>query len=123
MQYLNHWPDITKLALPEPVSQNLYQQLLEPFDTEVEAKELWEEVPSTIIILNSFDSMEQLMKSDTWADIAFALTYPEYTEPLKMDYQLMVTIVNDSGSAIFLVIPPELSTLISEKQTELNNNV
>ena len=123
MQYINHWPDIAKLALPDPVAQDLYQQLLEPFNSEGEAKELWAEVPSTIIILNSFDSMSQLMKSDTWSDIAFTLTYPEYTEPLKMDYLLIVTIVNDSGSCIFLVIPPELSTLISEKQTELNNNV
>ena len=63
------------------------------------------------------------MKSDTWSDMEFALTYPEYTVPLKMDYQLMVAIVNDSGSGIYLVIPPELSTLISEKQNELNNNV
>ncbi len=123
MQYLNHWPDITKLALPDPVAQDLYQQLLEPFSSEGEAKALWVEVPSTIIILNSFDSIDQLMKSDSWSDIAFTLTYPEYTEPLKMDYQLMVAIVNDSGSGIFLVIPPELSTLITEKQTELNNNV
>lgn len=123
MQTINHWPDLTKLALPEPVAQNLYQQLLEPFDTESSAKEFWEEAPSTIIILNSFDSIRQLVKSDTWSDIAFTLTYPEYTVPLKMDYQLMVAIVNDSGSGIYLVIPPELSTLISEKQNELNNTV
>ena len=123
MQTITHWPDLTKLALPEPVAQNLYQQLLEPFDTELAAKEFWEEASSTIIILNHFDSIKHLEQGAVWKQIDFALTYPEYTVPLKMDYQLMVAIVNDSGSGVYLVIPPELSTLISEKQNELNNNV
>ena len=122
MQYINHWPELTKLALPEPVAQDFYRQLLEPFDSEEEAKELWEEMPSTIIILNSSESMSQLMKSDTWSDIEFALKYPEYTESLTMGYQVMLAIVNDAGNGIYLVIPPELSTVMSEKENELNNN-
>ena len=112
MQYINHWPDISELTLPEPVSRDLRRHLLEPFDSVGQAKELWQEMPSRIIILEPSDSVSQLKKSDTWSDIEFALTYPEYTEALKMDYQFNLAIVNDAGNGIYLVIPPELSHLI-----------
>lgn len=37
MQQINHWPDITELALPETLDQDLYHRLLEPFDSIGEA--------------------------------------------------------------------------------------
>ena len=114
MQYINHWPDMAELTLPKSVSQDLYRQLLEPFDDESVAKEFWEETSSTVIILDPTDSITALKGSEAWSQIEFTLTYPEYTVPLSMDYQLMVTIVNDSGSGIYLVIPPELSHIITD---------
>ena len=115
MQYINHWPDISELALPETLAQDLHRQLLEPFDSEVSGKEFWDETSTTLIILNPSDSITSLKGSDTWSQIDFALTYPEYTVPLSKGYQLSVAIVNDSGSGIYLVIPPELSHIISEE--------
>ena len=114
MQYINHWPDMAKLNIPEAVSQDLQHRLLEPFDSAGEAKEFWKETSSTLIILAPSDSFQQLQQSDAWNGIEFALTYPEYTVPLSMDYQLMVAIVNDSGAGIYLVIPPELSHIIPD---------
>ena len=115
MQYINHWPDKTKLSLPDTVAQDLHRQLLEPFDSETSAKAFWDESSTTLIILDPTDSIEDLKGSDAWSQIDFALTYPEYTVPLSKGYQLSVTIVNDSGSGIYLVIPPELSNLISQR--------
>ena len=115
MQYINHWPDISKLSLPEPVAQDLQHWLLEPFDSEGEAKEFWEETSSTLFILDPNDSITQLKESEAWNQIEFTLTYPEYAVPLAMDYVLSVASVNDSGSGIYLVVPPELSHIISEK--------
>ena len=112
MQYINHWPDKTELALPKSISQELYRQLLEPFEDEPAAKAFWEESSSTIIILDHNDSITSLKGSDAWSQIDFALTYSEYTVPLSMGYQLLVAIVNDSGAGIFLVVPPELSHII-----------
>ena len=114
MQYINHWPDKTELELPDTVSQDLQHWLQEPFDSAGEAKEFWNETSSAIIILDHTDSITSLKESDIWNQIEFALTYPEYTLPLKMGYQLMLAIVNDSGSGIYLVIPPELSHIISD---------
>jgi hypothetical protein len=56
MQQINHWPDMAELSLPEAVTQDLFGQLLEPFDSEKSAKKFWEETPSTIIILEPFHS-------------------------------------------------------------------
>ena len=115
MQYINHWPVVAQLTLPEAVAKDLYSQLLQPFDSEASAKEFWGETSSTVIILAPSDSITSLKDSELWNQIDFALTYPEYTLPLKMDYQLMVAIVNDSGSGIYLVVPPELSSIISKR--------
>ena len=41
MQYITHWPDLTKLELPENVAQDLQHWLLEPFDSVGEAKQFW----------------------------------------------------------------------------------
>jgi hypothetical protein len=41
MQYIDHWPDVTEITLPEAVSQDLFGQLLEPFDSEGDAKQFW----------------------------------------------------------------------------------
>ena len=114
MQYINHWPDKTEIILLEAVSQDLYRQLLEPFDSESEAKEFWRETYSTVIILEPTDNITALKESDMWNQIEFALTYQEYAVPLSMNYTLSVTITNDSGSAIFTIIPPELSHIITE---------
>ena len=114
MQQINHWPDLAEITLPEEVSQDLFLRLIEPFDSESAAKNFWNESSTTLIILDPTDSITALKGSDAWSQIEFTLTYPEYTVPLKMGYQLMVAIVNDSGSGIFLVIPPELSHIIQE---------
>lgn len=52
MQYINHWPDMAELTLPEAVSRDLQQQLLLPFASEGEAKEFWRETHCSLIILN-----------------------------------------------------------------------
>ena len=117
MQQINHWPDIKELAditLPKTVSQDLLLRLLKPFDSEQEANEFWLEAPTTIIILNPTDDISEIQLSDAWNDIEFALTYTEYDVPLKNDYVLLVAIANDGGSAINLVIPPDLSHIIKE---------
>ena len=117
MQYINAWPDMAEITLPKAVSQDLLHHLLQPFDSAGEAKEFWNETSSTLIILYSSDSITALKDSDAWSQIEFALTYPEYTSTLKNDYQLLVAIANDSGTGIFLVVPPEMSHLISQEAT------
>ena len=115
MQYINHWPDMAEITLPGTLTQDLQHRLLEPFDSAGEAKAFWKETATTLIVLNHSDSISELKQNPAWNQIEFALTYPEYTLPLKMGHRLMVAIANDSGSGIYLVIPPDLSHIITEK--------
>ena len=93
MQQIDHLPDTAEMALPEAVSQDLFLRLLESFDSVGEAKAFWREASSTIIILDTTDNITQLKESDTWNQIEFALTYPEYTLPLKMGYVLPLPMI------------------------------
>ena len=117
MQYKDHWPDTTTLNLPKAVSQDIHLHLLEPFDSENDAKDFWGEAPSSIIILEPSDTLDTLHRSEAWSTIEFALTYPEYDVPLSHGYQMLLAITNDSGSGIHLIIPPELSNITSEVQS------
>lgn len=109
MQCFNYWPELSKMALPELVAQDFYQHLLMPFSSKATAKEFWDDAPSSIIILNDFDCLDHLRGCVIWSQIEFVLSYPEYSEPLKLDYQVLLAIVNDSGSGIYLVVPPDIS--------------
>ena len=113
MQYITHWPELAELDLPKTLAHDLHRRLLESFDSEGEAKEFWNETTTTLTILDPTDSITALKESDIWNELEFPLMYTEYTVQLKMGYQLLVAIVNDSGSGIFLVIPPELTHIMS----------
>jgi len=114
MQIITHWPDTTELAvIPDIVAEEIYRQLIEPFENESLAKAFWEETPSTLIILAPHDSIQQLKRDDAWQNIEFALSYPEYSISLKMDYRLVLAIANDSGSGVYLVVPPQLSHILN----------
>jgi hypothetical protein len=113
-QIIQHWPDTATLDLPEEVSQDINRHLLLPFESEQEAIDFWKEAPSTLIILDHTDTLKSLQQDDTWTSIKFALTYPEYDVPLSNGYQMLVAITNDSGGGIYLVVPPELSHIITE---------
>ena len=113
MQYKDHWPDTTTLNLPKAVSQDIHLHLLEPFESEQDAIDFWGESPSSIIILDPTDTFVSLQHSDVWNTIDFALTYPEYDASLSNGYQMLLAIVNDSGGGIYLVVPPELSHIMS----------
>ena len=78
MQYINHWPDTTKLNIPKAVSQDLQRQLLEPFVDEVEAKQFWKETSSTLIILDCTDAIQELHRDLSWNQIDFTLMRPKH---------------------------------------------
>lgn len=61
MQYINNWPDTAELSLPETVSQDIFRQLREPFENEIEAKQFWKETSSTLIISDHNDSIEDIV--------------------------------------------------------------
>ena len=106
MQIIKEWPASLKLALPETVKQALLNHLIEQFSDEATAQDFWVECPSTLIIIEASDNVGTLVLIDitTRQQVEFAITNPEYSEALNNDYTINLSIVNDEGAGIYLVI-------------------
>jgi len=94
MQLINHWPVSNKLALPETIKQSLLAHLRQAFDDEATAKAFWIECPSTLIIIEESDTYSLLSKlsETTLAQIKFAISNPEYTEELGMNFTVKISV-------------------------------
>jgi len=105
MQLINHWPISNKLALPESIKQSLLVHLAEPFGDEITAKSFWSEYPSTIIVIEKTDTANLVSKlSETSLEqIKFAISNPEYTEELGMNFTVKLSIIGDDGAGLYLV--------------------
>lgn len=106
MQIINHWPEEHELALTEEVKIALFNHLIEPFGDEFEAKEFWSEYPSMLFIISESDDLETLNNFDdvVQQQVEFALANPEYSESLTNLYTVSLSIINDEGSGIYLVM-------------------
>ncbi|HEY9029765.1 MAG TPA: hypothetical protein VIM93_00240 [Kangiella sp.] len=106
MQVITSWAELKALSKPESLVSALLGHLIDPFSDEKNAIEFWNECPSTIFIFDSNDSvgdLEQLEESQK-TQVQFAFNYPEYIEPLNDDYIISLTIMNDEGAGVYLVI-------------------
>ena len=106
MQIINKWPTDTLLAIPCNVKKALLKHLLEPFSDEVAACAFWAKYPSTIFFIEASENIDslRLLNDITQHQIEFALSYPEYSEPLTEEYTVNLSITNDEGAGIYLVI-------------------
>lgn len=106
MQVIQSWRELKALKKPKVLVSALLNHLIEPFGDEVSTREFWDECPCTVFIFDPKDSKEFLpqIEESQRAQIEFALTYPEYIEPLTDDYIISLTIVNDEGAGVYLVI-------------------
>ncbi len=81
MKTITTWPELAQIALPEAVKTALIKHLLEPFQTEAEAKTYWQE--------NSVQLVIGEIPTDAVA---------EYSDRLPDGYTVSLVIVNnDSG--------------------------
>ena len=86
MQIFNTWPELSQLALPKNVKTALIKHLLEPFQTEAEAKAFW------------LENSVCLFLSEPPKD-----SVPEYSDALTDDYIIQLVIANDSGGGNYYV--------------------
>ena len=100
------WPEPDPLPLPSAVCSELFNHLLEAFESEEAAKQYWSDIPTVLIILNADDSHESLCnESDEFKkQLTFALTYPEFVISIGTHYRLVLAIFTDEGSGIYLLI-------------------
>ena len=89
MLTINTWPELSQLALPENVKIALIKHLLEPFQTEAEAKAFW--------LANDIQLILSAVPDDA---------IPEYTDPLPEGYSISLIILSDGGDGVYYLTPP-----------------
>lgn len=110
MQVITHWPKPDELFVPPIVQFAIYEQLIEPFETEQLAKEFWAECPCTIVVLAEELQLSKLSQ-ELSRQIEFSLNNVEFEEVLPDGYKITLSIFSDDGRGCYLVYPPKFSRI------------
>ena len=107
MHKITKYAELSQLPLPPDLITQVQPHLLEPFDSEQEAEELWKELNCQLWFLCSDD--EEPEDEATRRMLTHAVTYPEWEELIGEDYLLTLTIICDDGQGIYLLFHKDLS--------------
>jgi hypothetical protein len=112
MQILHYLPSENQLILDNLAAQAMVDLLIVPFGTREKAKEFWQEYPSTIVVFNRNDNVEQCLKQLSDVTRLFVETAhfnPEFIEDLPDSYRLSLAITSDSGNGLYLIKPASMA--------------
>jgi hypothetical protein len=106
MQITHAWPGSVDLDLSEDLRLHLMEALTSPFSSEAEAKAFWDDYGGCLVVLDQSDRLPPPGFSDQECrQIEMALKHPDFTEPIGDTYLAFVSIVNDEGAGLFLLVP------------------
>ncbi len=60
MRLINRWPEATDFELPKNTVQEMMSLFTDPFDSESEAKALWRQLGTALIVIDPDDTTEVL---------------------------------------------------------------
>lgn len=107
-----------KLANPQqiaslPITTTLQEQvkviLTEPFHDEAETQQVWDELQCELWFLTSKSELSAVVVDDIEM-LKRALTYTEFEDDLDYGATLTLSIVEDSGKGIYMLLPKTLLT-------------
>lgn len=109
MQVIKSWPDDIELSISGEVKRELIKIIGEPFDSEELAMGFWKTYANTLFHVGAEDTREELLNQpeQLQQQLNFALSYPEFVEPLPLGYQLSLTVWDDEGSGCYILYAPE----------------
>ncbi|MCE7727981.1 hypothetical protein [Vibrio campbellii] len=98
-----------------PIATTLQEQILsiltEPFHDETETQQAWDELQCELWFLTSIsDRAADAVDGTDIELLERALTYTEFEDELEPDMVLTLSIVEDSGKGIYLLMPRTLLT-------------
>ncbi|EPZ5904522.1 hypothetical protein ACXQF3_004332 [Vibrio fluvialis] len=96
-----------------PITTTLQEQvktiLTEPFHDEAETQQTWDELQCELWFLTSMSDLSAVVVDDIEM-LKRALTYTEFEDDLDYGATLTLSIVEDSGKGIYLLMPKTLLT-------------
>ncbi|MBR9789003.1 MAG: hypothetical protein GYB40_13825 [Vibrionaceae bacterium] len=101
--------EITTLPITTTLQEQVKTILTEPFHDEEETQQTWEELQCELWFLTSISDLSAVVVDDIEM-LKRALTYTEFEDDLDYGATLTLSIVEDSGKGIYMLMPKTLLT-------------
>lgn len=106
---LTNLQQITTLPTTTTLQEQVKAILTEPFHDETETQQAWDELQCELWLLTSISDLTADGVDGTETELLErALTYTEFEDELEQDMVLTLSIVEDSGKGLYLLMPKTL---------------
>ncbi len=103
--------NLTTLPITTTLQEQVKAILIEPFHDEAETQQAWDELKCELWFLTSISDLSADGVDGTDIELLErALNYTEFEDELEPDMVLTLSIVEDSGKGIYLLMPKTLLT-------------
>lgn len=106
---LTNLQQITTLPITTTLQEQIKSILTEPFHDEAETQQTWDELQCELWFLTSISDLSAVVVDDIEM-LKRALTYTEFEDDLEYGAVLTLSIVEDSGKGIYMLMPNTLLT-------------
>lgn len=109
MNKITNLQKITSLPVTTALQEQIISILTEPFHDEAETQQAWDELQCELWFLTSKTELSAVVVDDIEL-LKRALTYTEFEDDLDYGAVLILSIVEDSGKGIYILLPKTLLT-------------
>ena len=109
MSKITNLQQISTLPITTTLQEQVKAILTEPFHDEAETQQTWDELQCELWFLTSKSELSAVVVDDI-ERLKRALTYTEFEDDLDHGAVLTLSIVEDSGKGIYLLLPKTLLT-------------
>lgn len=106
---LTNLQQVTTLPITTTLQEQIKSILTEPFHDEAETQQTWDELQCELWFLTSISELSAVVVDDIEM-LKRALTYTEFADDLDYGAVLTLSIVEDSGKGLYLLMPKTLLT-------------
>ncbi|HAS8156261.1 TPA: hypothetical protein I7706_21155 [Vibrio vulnificus] len=106
---LTNLQQITTLPITTTLQELVKSILTEPFHDEAETQQTWDDLQCELWFLTSISDLSAVVVDDI-AMLKRALTYTEFEDDLDYGAVLTLSVVEDSGKGIYMLLPKTLLT-------------
>ncbi|KOR94163.1 hypothetical protein LO82_22110 [Vibrio vulnificus] len=100
---------VTTLPITTTLQEQVLSIITEPFHDEAETQQTWDELQCELWFLTSKSELSAVVVDDIEM-LKRALTYTEFEDDLDYGATLTLSIVEDSGKGIYMLMPKTLLT-------------
>ncbi|MEF1281524.1 hypothetical protein QTO05_20795 [Vibrio fortis] len=109
MLKITNLQQIITLPTTTTLQEQIKSILTEPFHDETETQQAWDELKCELWFLTSINDLNVVVVDDIEL-LKRALTYTEFEDELDYGASISLSIVEDSGKGIYLLMPKTLRT-------------